>query len=356
MNYAVIMAGGAGTRLWPLSRQQRPKQTLPLIGDRSLYQMALDRLTPLFPLERILVITCPEHAALLREQPPTLPEENYLIEPEGRGTAPAIGLAAVHLRQRDPDAVMAVVTADHDIADLPAFQQALSAGFEVAGRGFLVTLGIRPRSAVTGFGYIHQGHRICAAHGLEVYRVDRYVEKPAREVAEQMVASGDYSWNSGMFLWRVEQVLDEFLRQMPELHTQLMHIRDAQVQGNYGKVLNAVWPTLTKQTIDYGIMEHASAVAVIPIEIGWTDVGSWGAVRGLLPADSNGNTLIGDTIAIDTRNSFVYGHKRLITTVGIRDLMIIDTQDALLVCAADREQEVKEIVERLKKTGQGRWL
>ena len=356
MNYAVVMAGGSGTRLWPLSRQRRPKQTLPLTCDRSLYQLAVDRLTALFPLERILVITCSDHAALLRQQPPQLPDENYLIEPEGRGTAPAIGLAALHLQRRDPDAVMAVVTADHSIADLPAFHQALAAGMEMANKGFLVTLGIRPQSPETGFGYIHQGKGLGAAHGLEVFRIERFIEKPGREAAERMITEGDYAWNSGMFVWRVARVMEEFERQMPGLHAQLMQVQDALAGENYAAVLGRIWADVARQTIDYGIMENAAEAAVIPVEIGWTDVGSWRAVRELLPADSNGNTLIGSSVAIDTRNTFVFGGKRLITMIGIQNLVLIDTEDALLVCAADREQEVKDIVERLKKNGQDRWL
>jgi mannose-1-phosphate guanylyltransferase len=356
MNYAVIMAGGSGTRLWPLSRQKRPKQTLPLTGERSLYQLAVDRLAALFPLERILVVTCPDHAALLQKQPPHLPRENFVIEPAARGTAPAIGLAALHVQQRDPDGVMVVVTADHSITDLSAFHQALLAGLEVADRGFLVTLGIRPQSPETGFGYIHQGESLGSVHGLKAFRVHRFVEKPAREAAERMVASGDYSWNSGMFVWQVSRVMEEFERQMPGLHAQLMQVKPALNQSNYAEVLGQIWPAITKQTIDYGIMEKAAEAAVLPVEIGWSDVGSWRAVRELLPVDPNGNALTGPNVVIDTRNTFVFGGKRLIAMIGVKDLVLIDTEDALLVCAADREQEVKEIVEQLKKNNYDQWV
>jgi len=356
MNYAVIMAGGSGTRLWPLSRQNRPKQTLKLTGERSLYQRAVERLLPLFPLERILVIACPEHTDLLRQQPPYLPPENYFVEPEGRGTAPAVGLAAIHLKQRDPEALMAVLTADHDITDVAAFQRALMAALDVASRGFLVTLGIRPESPSTGFGYIQQGESLGTSHGLEVFRAVRFIEKPDRETAAQMVASGRWSWNSGMFIWRVERILREFQRQMPALYEQLMCVQAALAEGHYAEVLEQVWPTISKQTIDYGIMEGAEEVAVVPVEIGWTDVGSWEAVRRLLPADSEGNTLIGPHLALDTRDTFVFGSKRLIATLGVQDLVIVDADDALLVCARGREQEVKEIVEALKARSADEWV
>jgi len=263
--YAVIMAGGSGTRLWPLSRQQRPKQSLTLVGQRTMFQQAVDRLAPLFPPERILVVTRREHAALRMEQTPELPPENFIVEPEGRGTAPAIGLAAVHLRRIDSNAIMAVLTADHHIAEGQRFLQSLRGAAQVAEEGFLVTLGIQPTSPSTGFGYIHHGERLSVGADQNVFCVKRFVEKPDSEQALAMVTSGEYSWNSGMFIWRVDRILQEFARHMPELDRQLGEVATTLNTTAYEATLNRVWPRVTKQTIDYGVMEQADRVAVLPV-------------------------------------------------------------------------------------------
>ena len=220
-NYAVIMAGGSGTRLWPLSRQHRPKQTLTLVDQRTLFQHAVDRLAPLFPPERILVVTRRQHAALLMAQTPELPPENFIVEPEGRGTAPAIGLAALHLSDIDSEASMAVLTADHHIADRDGFLQVLRAAEQIAAVGYLVTLGIRPAAPATGYGYIQHGERLAESVDQNAFCVKRFVEKPDRDQAQAMVDSGAYSWNSGMFIWRVDRILQEIGLHMPELQRQL---------------------------------------------------------------------------------------------------------------------------------------
>jgi mannose-1-phosphate guanylyltransferase len=351
MYYAVIMAGGSGTRLWPLSRQNMPKQAIRLVGERSMFQHAVDRLHPLFPPERILVVTRAEHALILREQSPQLPAENFIVEPEGRGTAPAIGLAAVHLQQRDPQAVMAVLTADHFIADLGAFQQSLRAAERVAQDGFLVTLGIQPSGPATGFGYIEQG----AALG-HAFRVARFVEKPDLETAKRMIARGDYSWNSGMFIWRVERIMEEFARQMPAFSAQLDGLRGSIDAAGYPAALAALWPQVAKQTIDYGVMEGARDVAVLPVEIGWSDIGSWASLYDVIAPDADGNHWTGPHIAIDTHDSLVYNQNRLVATIGVEGLVIVDTPEALLVCPREREQEVRNLVAQLKEKHLDQWL
>jgi mannose-1-phosphate guanylyltransferase len=354
--YALIMAGGSGTRLWPLSRKKRSKQSLKLVGERTMFQQAIDRLLPLFSLNRIFVVTRKDQGPLLISQMPDLPEQNFILEPLGRGTAPAIGLAAVHLRQRDPSAIMAVLTADHHIARPDRFLQALKNAALIAADGNLVTLGIKPSSASTGFGYIQQGEQLANLEGFDVFSVEKFIEKPDQETASRMVNSGDYSWNSGMFIWRVDRILSEIERQMPELSEQLSQVEASLGKPEYATVLSRVWPQVTQQTIDYGVMEHASDVLVIPTDIGWTDVGSWGSLFDLLPADQDGNISIGPCLAIDTHNTLVFGNERLVATIGVRDMVIVDTEDALLVCPKTREQEVREIVEKLKVNGQIKWL
>jgi mannose-1-phosphate guanylyltransferase len=353
--YAVIMAGGSGTRLWPLSRQQRPKQALTLIGERTLFQEAIDRITPLIPPDRILVVARREHAELLMAQAPELPRENFVIEPEGRGTAPAIGLAAVHLSRVNPQAAMAVLTADHHIAAVGDFLRALSSAAQVANEGYLVTLGIQPTSPSTGYGYIHHGERLNLAD-LAAFQVERFVEKPDLEEAKAMLNSGAYSWNSGMFVWRVDRILEEFAQHMPDLYRQLQAVAAALNTDSYEATLNRVWPRVTKQTIDYGVMEQADRVAVLPVDIGWTDVGSWGSLWSLLPADRDGNIAVGAHVGINTHDTLTFSGRRLIATIGVQGMVIVDTDDAVLVCPREQEQAVRELVDQLKHKDLQAWL
>jgi len=354
--YALIMAGGAGTRLWPLSRQRSPKQALRLVGERTMFQHSVDRVAELLPPERIFVATGAEQVAVLAEQAPELPFGNFIVEPSGRGTAPCIGLGALHLRRKDPAAVMAVVTADHYIQDAARFRQALAAAQQVAQAGHLVTLGITPSAPATGYGYIEQGEPLATVDGFPVFRVDRFTEKPDLDTAIRMVESGRYSWNSGMFIWRVDRIMEEFERQMPGFARQLAQIDAALGGADAQATLERIWSQVSKQTIDYGVMEHARDVAVIPVDIGWSDVGSWASVAELWPADGDGNVVNGPHIGVDTRDTLVFGGQRLIATIGVEGLIIVDTGDALLVCQRGREQEVREIVNRLKTEGRQEYL
>jgi mannose-1-phosphate guanylyltransferase len=244
---------------------------------------------------------------------------------------------------------MAVLTADHYIADAVMFHRALSAALGAARQGFLVTMGINPTGPATGYGYIEQSEELPATDdGLPLYRVARFTEKPDRETAAAMLASGRFSWNSGMFIWKIERIMEEFERQMPALYTQLQQVEAALGKDAYERVIAEVWPQVKKETIDYGVMERARDVAVIPVEMGWTDIGSWGSLIDLLPADSDGNYRRGLHIGLDTHNTLVFGGERLIATIGVRDLIIVDTGDALLVCHKEEEQRVREMVEELK--------
>jgi mannose-1-phosphate guanylyltransferase len=353
--YAVIMAGGGGTRLWPLSRQARPKQMLPLIGDQTLFQDTISRLKGLFPYDRVFIVTTAELALAFQAQCPEIPADNYLLEPQPRGTASVVGLAAAALQQRDPFAVTAILTSDHYIGDNDRFQILLRAALEIAQKDFLVTLGVAPTYPATGFGYIQQGEKLGIYNGLEAFQVKQFKEKPDSEQAMRMVASGDYSWNSGMFVWRVQAILSEFQRQMPALHDQLTTIGESWYTSQKDAVLRSVWPQIEVNTIDYGIMEGARNVVVIPATgLHWNDVGTWESMFEILTGDDHGNIILphhaGQTLAIDTENTLIHVSEsnRLIVTIGLSDIVIVDTGDALLVSRKDQAQKVRQVVAQLK--------
>ena len=351
MNYAVIMAGGAGTRLWPISRERLPKTALALYSNQSMFQITVKRLAPLFSPQQIIVVAGAEHAAVLAEQVPEIPAENYILEPEGRGTAPAIALAAIHLITRDPQASMAVLTADHFIGKPKIFRQALAAALTVAQSDYLVTLGITPNSPSTEYGYIEQGEHFINIDGFEVLKAKRFVEKPDLNTAQAMLEAGNYCWNSGMFIWKVSTILKAFETFMSELYQQVLALRQTIGTKAYFDTLAQVWPGIKKQTIDYGIMEKAERVAVLPVDIQWADVGNWASLRQLLPQDEHGNAIRGEAMLLDCQNNLVFADKRLIAAIGLKDLVVVDTPDALLICHKDRVQEVRQVVERLKDNG-----
>ena len=358
--YAVIMAGGGGTRLWPLSRKARPKQMLRLVDDRTLFQAAVQRLDGLFSPDRIYVVTVEEQAKELQEQSPEIPEENYLLEPMPRGTASVVGFAAVAIQKRDPQATMAVVTADHIIKNEEKYRQLLLSAYQAAQDGYLVTLGISPTYAATGYGYIQQGEQIGDYQNLKVYRALRFREKPSEAGAREMLASGDHAWNSGMFVWRVDRIMDEFARQMPDFNHKLAEIFKAWDQPQSQDVVHQVWPTIQPQTIDYGIMENAANVAVIPAQaLGWSDVGTWDALFDVLPSDEAGNIVMGGMhVPIDTQDTLIYMNQehRLIVTIGVEDLIVVDTGDVVLVCPKDQAQKVRQVVDQLKDTNNGSFV
>ncbi len=354
--YAVIMAGGGGTRLWPLSRKTRPKQMLRIIEQRSLFQMAVDRLDGLFDSQHILVVTVPEQFRELRKQCPQIPEENYLLEPMPRGTAAVVGLAAVHLARLDKNAVMAVLTADHYIGNQEWFRRLLQVAEIVARQDYLVTIGINPTFAATGYGYIQQGKIQGTYQGVAVYHVVRFKEKPDEFQAQVMLARGDHTWNSGMFIWKVERIRQEIARQMPQLEAALQEVESHWGKPSYSEVLQNAWQALIPETIDYGIMEGAKDVVVIPAgALKWSDVGSWDSLFDVLPADSHGNIVMGGRhFGLDTRQSLVYVSEehRLIVTIGVRDLVVVDTGDVLLIVRKDEAQKVRQVVEILKESGE----
>ncbi len=353
---AVIMAGGGGTRLWPLSRADRPKQSIAILGERTLFQMAIDRLSPAIPSERILVVSVDAMQQILLAQVPSLSEQNFLNEPMPRGTASVIGYAAMMLRRKSEDSVMACLTADHIIENEARFLEILAAAESRALAGELVTLGISPTSPSTGYGYIHFGEDVATAGAFTVKAVQQFKEKPDRKTAVAYLDSGEYAWNSGMFVWTASRILEEIERQMPELYEGLQEIQKSVDTAQEADVTAKVWKGLASETIDYGIMEGASGVVVIPADdLGWWDVGGWDRLDDLVQSDESGNIVRADISLIsDTKDSVVYqeaGIKRLIATLGLDDVVIVDTQDVLLICDRNRAEEVRSLVAKLSESG-----
>ncbi len=355
MLYAVIIAGGSGTRLWPLSRKSQPKQALKLIGDRTMFQHAVDRLAPLFPPERIFVGTNAELTTLLQPQAPEIPAANFIVEPSGRDSGPAAGLAAINLLHRDPDAIMVMLTADHFIVDVEQFRSVLAAAAEVAGDGTIVTLGVKPAGPDTRFGYIELGESQEIVEGFRVYESAGFREKPDPKTAQAFLDGGRHVWNAGMFIWRADRLLGEFQRQMPESYAALRHIGDALGTPEAQAVLEAEWPKLSKVSVDYGVMERAERVSVIPVDIGWSDIGSWGALLDVLPHDANDNVAGGLLLAKDARGCYVRS-ERTVAVIGMEDVVIVDTPDVLLVCPRSRADEVRDLVKQLETAGQLTYL
>ena len=337
--WAVVMAGGQGTRFWPASRPDRPKQLLPLApGGRSLLRATVERLHGLVPPERILVVTTSTIAEAVRAELPALPERNVLVEPVGRNTAPCIGWAARIVEHREPRGTMAVLPADHHIGDEETFRTTLHRALEHARRsGDLTTVGIRPHRPETGYGYIELGERI----GEGVHRALRFVEKPDAQRAEAYLRAGRFLWNSGMFFLRVDALAAEVERQLPALHVGLERIAS-------GEPIERVYPELPNVSIDVGIMEGARQVAVIPGEFGWSDVGSWASAWELAEHDDRGNGAPEGTVLIDCEGCLVRAPRgKVVALVGLRDVVVVDEGDALLIVPRERAQQVRQVVERL---------
>ncbi len=358
--YAVIMAGGGGTRLWPISRKDRPKQLLPLLGEETLFQSTFARLTDLFPPDHVLVVTVAGQAQEMQAQVPSIPVENYLIEPAPRGTASAAGLSAAVLRKRDPEAIMAVLPSDHFIRNRDLFHYLLQAAIEVARDDYLVTLGITPISPSTAYGYIQQGEPIIGRFKYPVYEVRSFKEKPDEKTAQQFLRQGGHSWNSGMFIWKADTILAEMEKQLPDLSSVLAKVSADWGTAKRDEKIAGLWNDLKTETLDYGVMEKAKKVAVLPAGgLGWSDVGSWDTLFDVLFPDMNGNLgVTSQHLAVKTHNTLVYGssHERLIVTIGVDDTVIVDAGDVLLVCKSDQAQKVREVVEHLKKHRQEEYL
>jgi mannose-1-phosphate guanylyltransferase len=326
------------------------------VAENTMLQDTFLRIESLIPPDRVFVVTNGTCAPIVREQIPWLPRGNVIVEPTGRNTAPCIGLTALYLRRLDPEGVMVVLPADHLIHEAAHFREVLKAVAEVAQDGHLVTMGIQPDSPHTGYGYIQRGDflRPIGQHG--VYKVARFTEKPDEATARRFLDSGQYYWNSGMFGWKVSAILEAIGTHLPALHAQLMAIEAALDSQQEREVMEEVWQGVESISIDYGVMERADNAAVIPMDVGWSDVGSWATVAKLLPKDAEDNVVVGEHIGMDTTGSLLYSSGRLIATVGLRDIIVVDTGDAVLVCPRARAQEVKDLVEELRRKQKDEYL
>jgi mannose-1-phosphate guanylyltransferase/mannose-6-phosphate isomerase len=354
--YPVIMAGGSGTRFWPLSRHLFPKQLLRIIGEETLIQQTMRRVLNAASADRVLISTNPAQADSIRVQLSEWKDslkDNFVLEPEGRNTAPAIGLAALELVRRNPEAIMLVVPADHVVKGQRAFDEAVALAAELAAQGHLVTFGIKPVRPETGYGYIRPNRKVGLGKkgSLRGHPVKQFVEKPNVNKATQYLKSGEYYWNSGMFIWRAATILDEIRRHQPGLARGLDRIRRLIDAGAARTAIDEEYRKLAPISIDTGVMERSSKAAVVPVAFQWSDVGSWGSLDEVAPKDKAGNVVDGRVVDIDSTKSIIYGDRRVVATIGLTDMVVVDTPDATLVCPKSRAQDVKKIVEILKQQG-----
>jgi mannose-1-phosphate guanylyltransferase/mannose-6-phosphate isomerase len=348
--FVVVLAGGSGTRFWPLSRELYPKQVLKLAGQETLIQQTVQRMKGLASLEQIYVVTNVRHLDEIKLQLASMNplfKEQFIPEPEAKNTAAAIGLAAVMLGQSHPDSIIVVVAADHIIRKPQAFFKAIRQAVTAAEQGYLVTFGIRPDRPDTGYGYFKIGKRLASN---TAYAISKFVEKPSLGVAQKYLRQGNYFWNSGIFVWQTGAILDEIRRYFPHLSNGLIEIKKALGTSKEQNVIQAVYQKLPSISIDHGVLSHSKRAAAVLTDFGWTDVGSWAALGELKERqDKKGNVLSGNVLDLESRDSVIYADQRLVATVGLEDMVVVDTADATLVCPKDRAQDIKRIVEQLKK-------
>ena len=352
---ALIMAGGRGERFWPRSRRNLPKQFLSLTDDgRTMIQLTVERILPLVDIEDIYIATNKDYRQLALEQLPGIPEENILCEPIGRNTAPCIGLGAVHIATKYEDAIMLVLPSDHLIKFTKMYQTTLRDACRIAEEGTnLVTIGIMPDYPETGYGYIKFDAKEPEGRA---YRVDRFVEKPSLEAAKEYLAAEEYLWNSGQFIWKVSSILKNMKQYMPDTYSRLLRIQEAIGTPEQEMVLDKEFREMESQSIDYGIMEKAKDIFILPGAFGWDDVGSWLAVGRIKKTNELGNVVDGNIITVNTKNCIIQGGRKLIAAVGLRDLIIVDTEDATLICEKDYTGDIKTVLENLKICNRDEYL
>ncbi|MFH1861680.1 MAG: mannose-1-phosphate guanylyltransferase [bacterium] len=354
MTHAIIMAGGVGTRFWPRSRKKKPKQLLNILGKKTLIQETVTRISPLVAQENILIVTTKSLAPEIRRLLPQLQDENFVIEPVGRNTAPCIGLAALKVTEKDPDGIMVVLPADHLISDVERFLECLRHAIEtVKYNDAIVTLGIHPTHPETGYGYIQ--YDVHSQHPTGAYNVKTFAEKPYLDTAKLFLASGDFLWNSGIFIWSVQRILREIEQSMPDLHSALNEIRCLK-GSNKEATLESIYHNLRPNSIDYGVMERATNVAVVKGDFYWTDVGSWAEVYKISPKDENGNVNLNNHIFFNSRDCYVVSEDRFVVMLGVKNLIVVNTPDALLICHRDSAQDVKLVVEHMERQKINKYL
>jgi mannose-1-phosphate guanylyltransferase len=355
--YYFIMAGGRGTRFWPRSRTRLPKQLLNIVGSKTILEQTIDRLLPITDWGHIFVVTEISQAEGVRSLLPDLPESHLIVEPLGKNTAPCIGLAALILKRINPEATMIVLPSDHYIARVEDFQDTLLAAAEAAGKGScLITLGITPTFPETGYGYLEQGREVMKIKTYPVREVKAFHEKPEKARAESMVQSGIYFWNSGMFIWTVSAILDQIARLTPALSDELNKLDEYWAQPDWEEALRKAYVAMENVSIDYAIMERADRVLMLEGDFGWNDMGSWEAVYQLETKDEEANCLKGPVLALESRGCLVYSPQKTVALIGMKDLVVVETPDALLICPRDRAQEVKKIVQILEEQGKSELL
>ncbi len=344
------MAGGAGTRFWPKSREQRPKQLLNIFGPGTMLQNTVERLRPLMPARNIFVIATTAYAKEIARQLPDLPIANLLIEPTGKNTAPCIGLGAIYLRRLDPDGVMVVLPSDHLIEDNETFLSMLRAGEQIARTSdSLVTIGIKPTHPATGYGYIQFGASEFQIDGISAHSVKTFAEKPDRETAELFLRSGDFLWNSGIFIWKTSTILAQIEELQPQMYDGLREIDEHLGEADEQQTIDRVYRQIKSISIDYGIMEDAKNVVVLPATFPWNDLGSWDEVYKLQQKDGEQNAALTPSALLDCHGCLVDAPDRIVAAIGLKDIAVINTADALLICPRERAQEVKDLVELLRR-------
>jgi mannose-1-phosphate guanylyltransferase len=356
MLHAVIMAGGIGARFWPMSRRRKPKQLLDLLGEGTLLDQTIERIAPMVPPERRWIITNHEQMEMIRDTVPAGRDISFILEPMGRNTAPAIGLAAVHLLRSDPDAVMMVLPADHRIQNTNAFRKCLLAAADlVKDSDVLATIGIDPTRPETGYGYI-QIDRATKPLAENIYRVKTFAEKPNLELARRFFESGEFVWNSGIFVWRADVIMQQISDHLPQWYSGLQEIAAALGSPHEDEITRRVFSALKGISIDYGVMERAAHVAVVRGTFQWSDVGSWDEVWRLMAQDGSGNACRGNAEVVDGKNNLVLAGDKLIAVIGSQDLIVVDAGDAILICPREGSQQVRAVVDQLEKKGLNEYL